>query len=243
MAIPMPSLPGTSVSQLQAQYDQITADLKRIDEDRRNRLIDDYTYYRIRDNANSQRIHLMDALAKQQMAPMPSYTTITSGSLQGFGFHQSSLAPLQPLPQEDAFGEVVAWRCWALETVPFLTSTYMRNHFWLPNAVEEASEVGDQNRLGFHAWRTERQATMYTHECGSPVVIGTVKLWGDVVHHEFGYRAQFAKIRSLDHLAIPFIDWRNNGKLGAPIDPSANSFSGLLDAVRKHYGVMSEAGK
>jgi hypothetical protein len=30
------------------------------------------------------------------------------------------------------------------------------------------------------------------------IVSGTIKMWGDVVEHQFGYRAEFAKIASLD---------------------------------------------
>lgn len=34
-------------------------------------------------------------------------------------------------------------------------------------------------------------------------VLGTVQLWGEVVEHERGYRASFAKIKSLDHMINP----------------------------------------
>lgn len=34
----------------------------------------------------------------------------------------------------------------------------------------------------------------------SAFVSGTVRLWGDVVEHEFGYRAEFAKLHSLDKI-------------------------------------------
>lgn len=32
------------------------------------------------------------------------------------------------------------------------------------------------------------------------VVVGTVKMWGEVVEHETGYRAEFAKLQSIDEL-------------------------------------------
>jgi hypothetical protein len=48
-------------------------------------------------------------------------------------------------------------------------------------------------------------------------VAGTVKMWGDVVEHETGYRAQFAKLRSLD----------------------AVYGEGDLDALRNRYGVFT----
>lgn len=47
------------------------------------------------------------------------------------------------------------------------------------------------------------------------VVAGTVKMWGDVVEHERGYRAEFAKLNSLDAIYGP----------------------GDLDALREKYGL------
>lgn len=38
------------------------------------------------------------------------------------------------------------------------------------------------------------------HAETSSFVVGTVKMWGEVVEHQFGYRAQFAKLNSLDTL-------------------------------------------
>ena len=47
------------------------------------------------------------------------------------------------------------------------------------------------------------------------VVAGTIKMWGEVVEHQEGYRAEFAKLQSLDAL-------RGDGD---------------LNALREHYGV------
>lgn len=33
-----------------------------------------------------------------------------------------------------------------------------------------------------------------------PMVIGKVALWGDIVEHEYGYRAEFGKVKSLDKI-------------------------------------------
>jgi hypothetical protein len=52
----------------------------------------------------------------------------------------------------------------------------------------------------------------------STVVAGTVKMWGDVMEHERGYRAEFAKLNSIDAMHGP----------------------GDLDALRARYGVASE---
>jgi hypothetical protein len=34
----------------------------------------------------------------------------------------------------------------------------------------------------------------------SAFVAGTIKMWGDVVEHEFGYRAEYAKLNSIDNI-------------------------------------------
>ena len=59
----------------------------------------------------------------------------------------------------------------------------------------------------------------------SPVAIGAVALWGDVIEHEHGYRAQYGKINSLDAV----LDHAGNG-------------DGLLDELRRIYGVAGEGG-
>lgn len=48
-------------------------------------------------------------------------------------------------------------------------------------------------------------------------VVGTIKMWGDVVEHDHGYRAEFAKLHSIDGL------WGE----------------GDIDALRTRYGVAT----
>lgn len=51
------------------------------------------------------------------------------------------------------------------------------------------------NTHGIHAWRFKPWAYAYS---GGVRVLGRVKLWGQIVEHQDGYRAQYAKITWLD---------------------------------------------
>lgn len=74
---------------------------------------------------------------------------------------------------------------------------------------------------------------MWLSDCEEPLyVIGTVKLWGEVIEHEWGYRSEFAEVASLDAIAAASgmgmhstsVVWRHR-----------KHFS--LAALRKEYGV------
>lgn len=118
-------------------------------------------------------------------------------------------------------GEVVAWRCWR-ERDGKLFSIAFRNHEWVDGRMSVdpdglAIEVGG----GVHAWKDEQKAQCYAIEAvmfdnlyrqamASPyralqlgiestrlfegrIIVGRVKLWGEIVEHEFGYRAEHAR--------------------------------------------------
>lgn len=181
----------------------------------------------------AQAQHQMTAQqAYQAMTQIVSSSPLTISAVGNGTITMSSLAViprlLQPLHTEDAFGEVLAWRCWRLDHMPILTSTYKIDYIWMPGAVNEAKDVDDGGQIGFHAWKEKVGAIRYSMECGNTVIIGRVKLWGDIIHHERGYRAQFAKIVSLDTMT-----WA----LGKPHDHT------LLADLRAHYGLTPEASK
>lgn len=121
------------------------------------------------------------------------------------------------LHREMKIGEILAYRCWRYDA-PLLRSVYMHD-VWRPNQIIEAREIEDWSERGVHAWKdlnskkfndyvrgylsTQRDPwRMLRHEHEPPTIIvtGTVLLWGDVVEHEHGYRAEFAKINSIDWL-------------------------------------------
>lgn len=132
----------------------------------------------------------------------------------------------KPLESTDHFGELIGYRCWRVPVRPLLCSVHMHKHVWTPGAVEECDageDIADNSAHGFHAWKTMPQAVNYAVECGPPVVVGSVKLWGTVLCHERGYRSQFAKIASLEFMTArydePVIEER------------------AIRLMRKHYGV------
>lgn len=124
-------------------------------------------------------------------------------------------APCPSLHREMKIGEITAYRCWRLEGCS-LRSVYMHD-IWAPNQIMEGREIEDWSERGIHAWKdlnspkfnqyirgylNVRQDPWYQpgDDQATVIVTGTVLLWGDVVEHEHGYRAEFAKINSLDWL-------------------------------------------
>lgn len=157
----------------------------------------------------AQAKYLQDAyeLASQQM-----FSTLLYGS-----GHQLSKyfrdPPTRPdLKREMQVGEITGYRAWRLED-GYLRSIYMKD-VWFPNRIIEGRGIEDWSVRGVHAWKEpnseqffgyireymQRQhSPWYDQDCPA-IVTGSVFLWGDVVEHEFGYRAEFAKVRSLNYL-------------------------------------------
>ena len=103
-------------------------------------------------------------------------------------------------------GEIVAYRAWRamIYTGWFrsgddrLHSVYMRDYVWYPG--EPAS--GDVTTHGIYSFREVIQSGEqygYYASTEGPLVFGKIKIWGEIVEHEAGYRSQFGKIVSLDH--------------------------------------------
>jgi hypothetical protein len=109
--------------------------------------------------------------------------------------------PVAPASFQDAgirAGEVKAYRCWYLGDDGFLTSVFQDHVVWQPGKPME----GDPNQVmqGVHAFKTRLGACQYMgdEEADTKIVSGTVELWGEVREHARGYRAQYAKIVSID---------------------------------------------
>lgn len=123
-------------------------------------------------------------------------------------------APPAKLETETTWGEIVAFRIWRVDRELKLRSSFT-DHIWKPGKVMKADrKIKDYDResnikTGVHAWKSvfevvEYVQTMFVHgDCMSGAVIGRVKLWGDVVEHQRGYRAEFARIESLDDCVTP----------------------------------------
>lgn len=119
------------------------------------------------------------------------------------------------------FGEIIAWRGWVLRVH---NSSYRLCSVAAPGNWKPGIPMHDGDALyaggGVHAWKTKKQAATYMADC-KPCVIGRVALWGEVIEHELGYRAEFAKPYSFD--------------IVAPNTP------GVLEALRQAYGIKASA--
>ena len=102
-------------------------------------------------------------------------------------------------------GEIIAYRAWRVinegsfrKGEERLHSVAMRDYVW--HLDKPAS--GDVRTHGIYSFRDVIQSKEeYGYDPGTsgPLLFGKVKLWGEIVEHEDGYRSEFGKIASLDY--------------------------------------------
>jgi hypothetical protein len=128
-------------------------------------------------------------------------------------------------------GEITAFRAWVWKDG--LLHSMAAQFVWIPGAIVE----GDPSSgLGVHAFKTLGDAVGQYGFYGDtrlPVVFGTVSLWGDVIEHEKGYRAEFAAIESLV-MAVP-------GPVGHPRWKFWKKPRNALAEARRAYGLGEAA--
>jgi len=118
----------------------------------------------------------------------------------GPGINQTNGAEphLPPLKTEGIrLGEIIAWRGWRLTSSGFLKSM-SADVIWPPGEPMEGKTKSSEEHNGCYAYKTARDF-LKNHEGSGLDVYGKVALWGDVIEHELGYRAQFAKVVSIEH--------------------------------------------
>jgi hypothetical protein len=106
-------------------------------------------------------------------------------------------------------GEIIGWRFWKLCN-GLLHSVFVP-YVWQPGVYERSSsKFCGYNNLGYHAFRNKEQAERETsmNAYWWPLVIGSVAMWGEVIEHQYGWRSEYAGVRSLIKVAglVPF--WR-----------------------------------
>lgn len=194
-----------------------------------------YDYHKRMDDLASRLHHVRQAAAinaAQMAQQLQPYQQSALSQLTGIMPSMMKYEKPKPVPFENAFGETLAWRVWKVGAFPFLTSTFKTEFIWMPGTVEVAEGIGNHNQCGFHAWNNLKAAHLYCIEVDAVCVVGQVKLWGTVIHHEKGYRAEKAKIVSLDTLS--FTVYPNmSGKDGRKW-PHTDA---MLANIRKHYGL------
>jgi hypothetical protein len=108
-------------------------------------------------------------------------------------------------------GERFGYRMWRIGLAPLLLSSYSSGTIWFPG--EELSSIdrspngrgisappGDWDRIGIVAFRKPETARfVFDHwPLDDPIAWGSVALWGEVVLHEDGYRAEHARVWSIE---------------------------------------------
>jgi hypothetical protein len=99
--------------------------------------------------------------------------------------------------------------------------------------IKEIPNPTGIGRIGLFAWK-ERDFAMHHAELMQRgkvhAILGSVELWGSVVIHEFGYRAEYARVRSIDAW------YPGTGKIG-PSEYPVLKHGSLLTQLRFIYGV------
>jgi len=114
-------------------------------------------------------------------------------------------------------GEIIAYRAWSVlngklrsmaaefdwepNGIPLWhkwTASNKTKIDWPPVPYQSPNGV-DEEMAGFHAFKSVRDVEFEYRPCDADdaVVYGQVKLWGTVYEHQFGYRAEYAKVHRL----------------------------------------------
>jgi hypothetical protein len=101
-------------------------------------------------------------------------------------------------------GEIIGYRAWRVVGPGWvrrgddrLRSVYMSDYVWDP-WTPASGDVRTHGIYSFRALIRSREEYGYSISSGH-LLFGKVKIWGEVVEHEQGYRSQFARIISLDY--------------------------------------------
>lgn len=97
-------------------------------------------------------------------------------------------------------GEIIAWRAWRIKDGVLIS--LVMDTSWLPNETMEGSikGIGEHYVLrGIYSFKKASNA-WENIDPDVPCVVGQVALWGEIVEHEDGYRAENARVHSLDFI-------------------------------------------
>ena len=120
-----------------------------------------------------------------------------ASALAWWGAAQETGLDITTLPKEIRPGEIIAWRAWDVDGDPPRLKSVAMGTAWAPGLPL----VGDPSTStqGVHAWKTKAGVLKYIQGMRNKV-IGEVELWGTVIEHEDGYRAEYAAVKSLERV-------------------------------------------
>jgi hypothetical protein len=104
--------------------------------------------------------------------------------------------------------DLIGWRVWRV--VDGYLQSLTAGIIWLPGEVM-AAIVHDHHNRGVHAFKSRADAVQIMVALrGTVLAYGSIRLWGDVVEHENGYRAERGRLLSIEDVAIgaPWSDER-----------------------------------
>lgn len=147
-------------------------------------------------------------LIAQQRAQFNNQMALMRAGVGLYSFHAGSDPnPQPPLQREIRAGELVAYRAWEIhyEAGKVVYESLHATGIWIDGKMTAQHAAGetvtDYGAAGVYAWKTLKQARSYVAGQSHKVIaIGEVELWGDVVEHDLGYRAERAKIRRIIEL-------------------------------------------
>lgn len=96
-------------------------------------------------------------------------------------------------------GEFIGWRMWQIKG-DYLQS-YSAQHIWPPHSVMKEDNLTDHGSEGIWSFKEKSRALHKMMEYPG-TAYGSIKMWGDVIEYTEGYRAQFAKIISIDDVYL-----------------------------------------
>ena len=145
-------------------------------------------------------------------------------------------------------GEIIGYRAWTLKTdndsycyaagAEGLLLSMVWQHVWAPRNTESVGDDALDVSSGFYAFKTMDAALseyrMYASCYDDTIVFGEVYMWGEVIEHERGYRAQYAKIKAITRVVEPvdFI-WGRLLRLGRYL----MGYKSPIEQIRERYGL------
>lgn len=137
--------------------------------------------------------------AKQQM--MHQMQVYQQLAMMGNLFAPSQAAkPKPPIAHGGIkLGELIGHRIWVVNTHGYIKSAY-KDTIWAPGEAMTGDIGKDGHAHGVHAWKTKSLMLQYGGEYATQHVcaVGSVRLWGEVVEHERGYRAQYGAVAGFE---------------------------------------------
>jgi hypothetical protein len=114
-------------------------------------------------------------------------------------------------------GEIEAYRCWNLVNGYLVSFNGM---VWVPGEPAKGLGVDIGNSSGIYSFLHLDDAIKEYGNATDTVIIGRIKLWGTIVEHGKGFRAEYAKVLEL-------VDYRLRYAVGPHPE--------ILDRVRQRY--------